>query len=104
MTHEIRLTATARGDVQETVNWLRAERSAAAAEHWLDGLRNRLEEIAGHPERHPLAAESDKFPTPVREALYGKGRRGKYRILYQIAASTIYVIHVRHSARDEIEP
>ena len=93
----------ARVDIQEATRWL-AERSRAAAERWHDGLQKVFAELRDDPERHPIAEEeSERFGLVLRQRLYGR-RRGTYRILFSIEGPTVYVHHVRHSARGPIEP
>jgi len=85
-------------------DWI-AERSPNAADRWLTGLREAMAELAEHPLRHPLAVEaSERFGISIREALYGKKRRGVYRILYTVEDDVISVLAIRHSAQDELEP
>jgi len=36
--------------------------------------------------------------------LYGRQKRHKHRIIYTLREDTVYVLYVRHTARDELEP
>jgi mRNA-degrading endonuclease RelE of RelBE toxin-antitoxin system len=36
--------------------------------------------------------------------MFGRGKRGKHRVLYTIADDDVHVLYVRHSAQDELEP
>ena len=56
------------------------------------------------PHRCPRAAESENFAKEIRELLHGRAKLGKYRILFEIRNDTVYVLYVRHSARDELQP
>lgn len=104
MTYEIELAETALADIRETTRWLRDEVSPASADRWLTGLEKAIDGLSVYPNRHPLAAESEKFPSPIREILYGKHRNSRYRILYNIDGTTVFVLYIRHVARDEIVP
>ena len=93
----------ARIDIHEATRWL-AERSRVASQRWHDGLQKVFAELRDHPDRHAIAEEeSERFGLVMRQRLYGRGR-GTYRILYSIEGTTVYVHHVRHSARGPIEP
>jgi hypothetical protein len=58
------------------------------------------------PMRCPVAAENDKFPEEIHELLYGKRgkRKHKHRIIFTVREETVYVLYIRHTARDELEP
>ena len=93
----------AEADALAAFDWI-AERSPAAAEHWLTGLRKAMAEVADQPLLHPLDIEvSERFGLSIRQALYGK-RRGTYRILYTVDDDVINVLAIRHSAQDEPAP
>ena len=104
MNYRVAISANARADIHEVTRWLEKERSAALAESWLEGLYRALKALETHPERCPLAMENDKFAFEIRELLHGRSKRGKYRIVFEIIDDTVYILYVRHSARDEIEP
>ena len=42
----------------------------------------------------------------IRELIYGRRgkRKHKHRIIFTIRHDTVYVLYVRHTARDELEP
>ena len=103
MKYRSELTATAKADIREAARWRRDEVSAAAAETWLAGLYRAMSTLETQPLRCPVAAESHKFPDRIRELLYGQ-KSGKHRIIFKIDADTIYILYVRHTARDELEP
>jgi plasmid stabilization system protein ParE len=106
MKYRIELAATAKADIHGQAQWLRDEASPAAAEKWLAGLYKAIDALQSRPLRCPVAAENDKFPEEIRELLYGRGgkRKHKHRIIFTIRHDTVYVLYVRHTARDELEP
>ena len=73
------------------------------AERWLAGIYKAIATLESRPERCPLAAESHRFPTEVRELLHGR-RTNKHRIIFEIRGESVYVLYVRHSARDALDP
>ena len=100
--YRIEITETAELEIQEAYNWY-YERSPLGAKRWVRSLRRKIETLRRQPERCPLARESDAFEDPVRQILYGK-RSGVYRVMFHIVGDTVQVIHVRHSALDEVRP
>jgi plasmid stabilization system protein ParE len=106
MKFRIELAATAKAAVRAQAQWLRKNLSPAAADKWLDGLYKAIDTLQIRPMRCPVAAESDKFPEEIHELLYGKRgkRRHKHRIIFTVPEDTVYVLYVRHTARDELKP
>lgn len=104
MTHRVELAASAKADIREAARWLAEQASPAVAARWLAGLHEAIGTLATRPLRCPVAAESHKFPVEVRELLYGRRKSHKHRIIFQVIGTTVYVLYVRHTARDEVEP
>ena len=106
MTYRIELAKTTKADIRSQAQWLRENVSDAAALTWLAGLYKAIDTLKTRPLRCPVAAESDKFPEEIRELLYGKRgkRKHKHRIIFTIREDTVFVLYVRHTARDELEP
>lgn len=71
-----------------------------AARDWLDGLEDAIATLTDMPARCPLAPENDYFHVEIRQLLYGR-----YRILFTIAApDEVWIVHVRHAARQVLKP
>lgn len=105
MKYRIELAATAKADIHEQARWLRDHSSPAAAEKWLTGLYKAIDTLQSRPSRCPVAAESDTFAQEIRELIYGRlgKRKHKHRILFTVRNDSVYVLYVRHTARDELE-
>ena len=105
MTYRLELAATAKADIREQAQWLHENVSPSAATKWLNGLYKAIETLQTRPLRCPVAAESDQFPDDVHELLHGKPgkRKHKHRIIFTVRKDTVYVLYVRHTARDEHE-
>jgi plasmid stabilization system protein ParE len=103
MKYRIELAATAKAHIRQQAQWLRDQASPAAAERWLAGLYKAIDTLQTRPQRCPVAAENDKFPEEIRELLHGR-RKHKLRIIFTLRDDTVYVLYVRHGARDELEP
>lgn len=104
MKYRVILTATAERGLREAIRWLSHQTSPGVIARWYDGLIRKVETLQTHPARCPLAVENEKFPQEIRELLYGRQGRGKYRILFTIADDTVQILYIRHAARDELEP
>lgn len=103
MRYRIEIAETAKADIREQLRWLRDQVSPAAADRWLSGLQKAITGLETQPMRFPTIAESDKFPEVVRELLYG-GRKYKHRVVYAARGGAVFILYVRHSAGDELEP
>jgi len=106
MRYRVELAATAMADIRGQAQWLRENISAPAATKWLDGLYKAIDTLQIRPLRCPVAAESHEFPEEIHELLYGKRgkRKHKHRIIFTVREETVYVLYVRHTARDRLEP
>lgn len=104
MKYRIELAATAKADIRRQTQWLRDQVSPAYAVKWLKGLYKAIDSVRTRPTRSPLASESDRYPEEIRELLHGGSRRHKHRIIFTLRKDIIYVLYVRHTARDALEP
>jgi len=104
MKYRIELAATAKADIRGQAQWLREQVSPTAADKWLAGLYKAIDTLQTRPLRCPVAEESDSFPEEIRELLYGRQKRHKHRIIFTLREGVVYVLYVRHTARDELEP
>ena len=103
MIYRVELATSAKADLRTATRWIRDEVSPAAADRWLAGLLVAATSLQRQPARCPEAAESGRFPEAVRELLHGR-RRKKYRILFAIRGAAVVILHVRHTAQDEVDP
>ena len=104
MKYWVELAETAKADIREAACWLSEQASHAVADKWLAGLYKAMATLEKQPLRCSVAAESDIFPVEIRELLYGRRKGGKHRITFQVEGDTVFVLYVRHTARDELEP
>ena len=105
MTYRIELAETAKADILRQAQWLRENISPGAADKWLEGLYKAINTL--HTRllrcRSPRRARGSR--KEMHELLYGKRgkRKHKHRIIYTVRENTVYVLYVRHTARDELE-
>lgn len=71
---------------------------------WLDGFEEAFRSLRENPERHGFARENDLYelPYPVRQLLFGIGKRPTHRAVFEVRGDTVYVVAVRHLAQDEL--
>jgi plasmid stabilization system protein ParE len=85
-------------DAGEAYFWI-SEQSESAALRWYEGLLKAFRSLGKNPLRCPLAPESAFFEEEIRQLIYGK-----YRILFTVEGETVFVLRVRHGAREYLKP
>lgn len=100
MAYAVRITKKAELDIAEAFAWY-AKQAPHAARRWLDGLYESIETLSHFPLRCPLMTDMADSGHEWRQLLHGK-KHGQYRIVFEIEGKTVYVIAVRHAARDSI--
>ena len=72
---------------------------------WFESLIDSLYSLDHLPLRCPLAREATRAGRLIRCLLFGR-RRNVYRVLYEIDEKrhTVWVLHIRHGARRDLEP
>lgn len=102
MKYRVVLTLRAERDRDEAFLWYSNHYSSSFAARWYDGLTQAIHGLEKGPLRYARAREDDKFPFELREMLFGK-RRQKHRVLFTMHDDVIAVLHIRHSARRDLE-
>lgn len=97
-TYRVEPTDKALVDAGEAYFWIN-EGSAEAALRWYEGLMKAFRSLEKNPLRCPLAPESAFFEEEIRQLGYGK-----YRILFIVEGETVFVLRVRHGAREYLKP
>ena len=96
MAFQVRLTQTAKAEIDTAYAWLR--RNPVYADKWFRELMDTIATLQEKPLRCALAPENDALAEEIRQLIYGKSRN-KYRILFAIREDTVFVLHVRHSSQ-----
>ena len=104
MKFRVTVLPAAKRRASENALWWATHRSAEQAGRWLDGLDRAIESLETTATRHPLAAESERFPFDLRQLNYGLGSRPTHRVLYEIRGDEVLVLTVRHLAQRELNP
>lgn len=93
MDYQVELAAEAAREVEAIVSRIWKDAPLEAV-RWQERLQAQWNLLTYLPGRFALAAESEVAPCPVRQLIFGK-----YRILYSIRASKVFVLAVRHGHR-----
>ncbi len=99
--YHVEITAAAEAELQDAYQRIQ-EDSPARAARWRKRLLEQTQRLETLPERCPLAPENVFFAEDIRQLLYGR-RSGVYRILFTIEKNTVYVLHIRHGARQVLK-
>jgi plasmid stabilization system protein ParE len=102
VTYEVLIMPSAEAELEKAYLWL-CERNSEAAAAWYNGALDAFLTLEIFPTRCPLAPESQVFDHEIRQLLYGK-RHHAYRILFDIVGNSVRILHVRHGARQHLEP
>ena len=92
---KIEIAALAEADLEGIYQRIREDSPARAIE-WRSGLLRAAQALEQFPHRCPLAPESGAA-LEIRQLLYGR-----YRVLFTISNDTVYILHLRHSARQQL--
>jgi plasmid stabilization system protein ParE len=98
MMHRVIVTQTAAADIAEQVAYI-SDDSFTAAAKWYDGCLDAFQSLRSMPQRCRLAAEAETFEREIRQLIYHS-----HRILFEVLGETVYVLHVRHGARQPVTP
>ena len=92
---KVEITALAEADLATSYQRIREDSPTRAAE-WRQGLLQAAQALEQFPQRCPLAPESGAT-LEIRQLLYGR-----YRVLFTVTRDTVYILHIRHSARQPL--
>jgi len=98
MAFRVELTAEAEADLQRAFAYIQADAPENAA-RWLHGLYDAVDSLQRFPERCGTAPEHEWTDFELRQYIYGR-----YRVLFTIQNDSVYVLHIRHGAREFLTP
>ncbi|UKO96034.1 type II toxin-antitoxin system RelE/ParE family toxin [Nostoc sp. UHCC 0870] len=107
MEFRISISPSALADAEAAYLWIR-ERDPQMADKWFNGLLDAIDSLKHLPARCPTAPESEELGIEIRQLLYGKSKRFRYRILFGISETEVNIYRIRHTAQryltdDDIE-
>lgn len=104
MSYRVKIVEEAYGDVRRNADWWAEHYSLTESERWADAIFMKIRTLNQFPESCSLAYENDDFPHELREALFGLGSRPGYRILFTVTDDVVFVLGVRASEQDWLQP
>ena len=96
--YRVLLQPDAEAEIAEAFRYIYSQ-SPLNAERWLRGLYERVDTLRRLPRRCALARENDAFPQELRQMIYAS-----HRIIFEVEGDVVRVLHVRHAARQQLEP
>lgn len=103
MSCTVRLTIEFEAAITDNMLWWADHRSAEQSRRWYTEVIDRVETLAENPERFPVAAESSRAGTDVREMLFSIGRHPTHRILFRIQSpKMIEVFSIYHLRQADV--
>jgi plasmid stabilization system protein ParE len=104
MKHQVFMTSKATRQLAEAARWWSENRSVDQATRWLIGFEESIAGLDNRPERFPLARENGLYdlPYPVRQLVYGLGRKSTHRAVFEIRGDTVFILAIRHLAQDDL--
>ncbi len=100
--YRIELSSRAERDIEESFAYIHADAPKNAVQ-WRHGLETKLEMLSRMPTIFGTAPENRDSSREIRQLIYGN-----YRILYTLEPDVVFILSVRHGARqfmnrDEID-
>jgi plasmid stabilization system protein ParE len=104
MTYRVVIAERAATEIDEAAVWWAHKHSVDEAKHWYAGIRAAIAGLEGFPMRCPIVAERHELPYEVRELHYGLGPKPTHRVLFTVIRTTVLVLTVRHTSRNDVLP
>jgi plasmid stabilization system protein ParE len=101
MKFNVFVTTAAEADISQALDWY-ADQSDSAAARWAQHLADALESLEAFPERCSIAPDRAFLRRTVRQLVFG-GRAGRYRLLFEVQGGNVYVLRLRHGARQLLQ-
>ena len=92
------LTPQAQEDFLQIVAWIAHDAPLNAA-RFDDRLENAILSLKKYPDRCPLAPENEDSIETIRHLIVGT-----YRIIFWHTDQSVYILHIRHAAREPFHP
>ena len=88
-------------DEELVLRWFHEQHASDAGARWYARLLLKIDTLESSPHQCRFADEMDEVDFELRELLFGR-QRGIYRILFEIRGRVVYILRIRHSARDTL--
>lgn len=95
---QLRVSAPAEAEIGSAYLYIHQDSPMSAAK-WRLGLFEAAESLRTFPERCGFAPENGPFEFEIRQFIYGS-----YRMLFTVRDDVVVILHVRHGARERMNP
>jgi plasmid stabilization system protein ParE len=103
MSYTVIVLPEAEEDAERIYRWL-VERSPAGANRWYAEFLNAIRGLESQAEMYGLAPENEHVEEQIRQTFF-KTRKGlRYRVLFAIVETKVYVLHVRGPGQRLLRP
>jgi len=97
MEYRIEISERAHDELERAYQWI-AKDAPVRAVDWFNELVDLIDSLHAMPERCPLAPENGLQGLTIRNALHPP-----YRIIFTIRSHTVQILHIRHSAMQQLD-
>ena len=94
MPYQVVIVGKAAADLQHMHDWLH-ERSPTGAARWYKAFEAAIDALAADAGTYPKALEGPKLGEDIRECLFGTRSGKRYRVLFAIEQSRVFVLRIR---------
>ena len=98
MEYQIELSSRAQRDIEMSFSRIHDDAPINAV-NWRRGLETKLQLLTRMPTVFGAAPENRDSASEIRQLIYGR-----YRILFTIEAESVFVLTIRHGARQFLKP
>lgn len=91
--YEVKITRQAQTDLEKIYYYI-ADDSINNAKNFIRQLEEKIYSLEAFPERNPFIPENEFFETDYRHMIYKK-----YRVVYRITETSVYVLRIFHGAK-----
>ena len=99
MSFTVTILPQAEREFQEFYDWI-AARSQDGAATWANAFLRALKSLESNPHGCSLAPESEDWPEEIRQLVFKTRRGNRYRALFVVRQSRVYVLHLRASGQN----
>lgn len=94
MTFSVRVLPKAADDAEHIFRWI-AARSPAGAARWYEAFDAAVASLRTNALHHGFAPENSRLNAAVRETFFKTRRGRKYRLVFTVRESDVFVLRVR---------
>lgn len=91
--YDVYLTKSAQVDIEQIFDYI-SDDSLTNAVSFISEIEQKVFSLENHPNRNPLIPENEFFEASYRHLIYKK-----YRIIYRISESSVFVLRIVHGAQ-----